>query len=64
MMTFINQFISKKNLETFAVSSFLNVRICCFPSLFLSVNEESLGFELLAGQEKQLENVTSSSGQQ
>ena len=35
---------NKQQCETFAGSSFLNVRICCFSLLFMTVNEELLGF--------------------
>ena len=31
----------------------LNVRICCFSLLFLTVNEESLDLRLLVGQKRQ-----------
>ena len=34
------------------------MRICCFSLSFLTVNEESLDFELLDGQSKQIEDVT------
>ncbi len=61
---FIYLFSFKKQFQTFAASSFFNVRSCCFSSSFMTVNEDSLGFELLAGQKKQLKAVTLGSGQQ
>ena len=47
--------------QRFAGSSSLNVRVCCVSSSFMIVDESS-GFRLLAGQKKQFEDVTLSSG--
>ena len=46
----------------FAASGFMNLRICCFSLSFVIVNEESLGFRLLAGQTKPCEDATLASG--
>lgn len=48
----------KKKRQTFAVSSLLNLNICCFSFTFMFVNEESLGFGLLVGQKKQSKDGT------
>ena len=39
--------------QTFAGSSFLNVKTCCFLLSFMIINEESLGFGLLVEQKRQ-----------
>ncbi len=44
--SFLFVFFAKK-CQTFAGSSFFNVRICCFSSSFMTANEQSLGFGLL-----------------
>lgn len=45
----------KRTCQTFADSSLLHVRVCCFSWLFLILNKESLGFKLFVGQKKQFE---------
>ncbi len=49
---------SKRNCWT----SLLNMRICCFPALFIETNNKTLCFGLLFGQKKQFEDVTLGSG--
>ena len=44
--------------QTFSGSSFLKVRICCFSLSVLTVNENSLGFGLLDGQNISADQVS------
>ena len=53
----INNFFKQKS-QTFASFSFLNVRICCFSSSIMTVNEEALGFGLLVRRKKLFQDVT------
>lgn len=41
------------NVKTFALSNFLNLRISCFYLSFQIVDQDSLGFMLLARQKRQ-----------
>ncbi len=53
-----------KNAKQLLVEAFFYVRLCCVSSSLMTVNEESGGFELLAGQKRQLGDVTLGSRQQ
>ncbi len=54
----INNLFFKQRWQTLAIYTFSNVKLCFFALLLTTLNEESLGFDLLVGQKKQSEDVT------